>query len=194
MHANATNNFLHSRHERHSYIIRIICIVAVEEFAKQFGIDGKLLLSQAVNFFLLLVILRAFAYKPIFAILQKRKERIEEGLSMADEAEKKLATSERIVSGKIAEAERKAGDVLGNAEKAAKQRETLVLEEAERKKERLMNEAKMQLLGEEEKMRKEFAREAKTLIRLALGKAVGQDPDKVDEALVGRAVKEMESA
>ena len=66
----------------------------MEEFARQFGIDGKLLISQAVNFFLLLVVLRVFVYKPVLAVLRQRKERIEAGLRMAREAEEKFSAAE----------------------------------------------------------------------------------------------------
>ena len=149
-------------------------------------------MAQAVNFFLLLVILRAFAYKPILTILQKRKERIEAGLKMAQEAEEKLSKTDREALEKMKKVESEAILLIEKAEVVAKEQEASILEEAERKKERLMNEAKLQLLGEEEKMRRDFGREAKTLIRLALEKAVGFSPEKIDEALVARAAKEME--
>lgn len=166
----------------------------MEEFARQFGIDGKLLLSQAVNFFLLLVILRAFVYKPVLGILQKRKERIEEGLLMARAAEEKLSRADTEAAEKMKGVENKAIAVLERAETDAKKREAAMLEEAERKKERLMNEAKLQLLGEEEKMRQSFAREAKAIIRVAFEKAVGEAPEKIDEAFIARAAKEMKQA
>ena len=163
----------------------------MEEFARQFGIDGKLLISQVVNFFLLLVVLRMFVYKPVLAMLQKRKERIEAGLQMAREAEEKFSAAESGVKEKIKEAQRQAMAMIGKAEEDAKEREAKLLAEAERKKERLMNDAKMALLGEEEKMRGEFGREAKTLLRMALEKAVGASPDKIDEALIVRAAEEL---
>lgn len=164
----------------------------MEEFARQFGIDGKLLISQAVNFFLLLIVLRAFVYAPVLAMLRQRKERIEAGLRMAREAEEKFSAAEVGVKEKMKEAERQAMAVIEKAEGDAKEREANLFAEAERKKERLLNDAKMALLGEEEKMRIELGREAKTLLRIALGKAVGASPDKIDEALITRAASELE--
>ena len=166
----------------------------MEEFARQFGIDGKLLVSQAVNFFLLLVILRAFVYKPVLALLRARRERIEEGLHMAREAEEKLSVAEENVKKKMKEAEREAMAVVAKAEGDAKEKEAGLLAEAERKKERLMNNAKLALVGEEEKMRAEFGRHAKALLRAALGKAVGASPEKIDEALIVRAAEELKRA
>ncbi|MEK9166233.1 MAG: hypothetical protein AAB846_00695 [Patescibacteria group bacterium] len=163
----------------------------MEEFARQFGIDAKLLVSQAVNFFLLLLLLRVFAYKPILAMLQERKERIERGLHMAREAEEKLRRADANASEKMKEAERQSVALLEAGEKEARERGAVLLAEAERKKERLMNDAKMLLLGEEEKMREKFGREVKVLLRAALERAVGASPEKIDEALVMRAAEEM---
>ena len=166
----------------------------MEEFARQFGIDPKLLISQAVNFFLLLVVLRVFVYKPVLAMLQKRKERIEAGLRMAREAEEKFSAVEANAAEKMKEAAGRAMAMIKKAEGDAKEKEAMLLAEAERKKDRLMNEAKMALLGEEEKMRAEFGREAKTLLRVALERAVGVSPDKIDEALIMRAAEELKRA
>src|SRR3989344_4325457 len=41
---------------------------------EQLGIHWQLLLSQAVNFFILLIILRVFAYKPLLAVIRKRAD------------------------------------------------------------------------------------------------------------------------
>ena len=60
------------------------------ELAEQLGLDWKLLLSQAVNFLLLLFLLRKFAYLPLLKILKERRARIEEGLAKATEADKRL--------------------------------------------------------------------------------------------------------
>ena len=55
----------------------------MEQLFSQLGIDWHLLLSQAVNFFLLLIVLRVFAYKPLLAFLHERRRKIEEGLAKA---------------------------------------------------------------------------------------------------------------
>ena len=62
----------------------------MSEFISQLGIDWKLLLSQSVNFLLLLTALRIFAYKPIVKLMKDRQAKIEEGLAKADEADRRL--------------------------------------------------------------------------------------------------------
>lgn len=61
------------------------------EILNQFGVNPLLLLAQAVNFFILLFILKKFLYKPILKVLEERKKRIEDSLKNAEEMEKRLA-------------------------------------------------------------------------------------------------------
>lgn len=68
------------------------------EVLGQLGISGPLLLSQIVNFVILMVLLRLFLYQPVLNMLEKRKERIAESLkdverssTAAVEAEKERA-------------------------------------------------------------------------------------------------------
>ena len=72
----------------------------MQQLFAQLGIDWHLLLSQAVNFFLLLVVLRLFVYTPLLKLLHDRRARIEEGLTKADEADKRLVEVEEIGKGK----------------------------------------------------------------------------------------------
>ena len=50
------------------------------------GINGPFLIAQIVNFVLLLLLLRAFLYKPVLKMLESRKQRIAEGLQAAEVA------------------------------------------------------------------------------------------------------------
>ena len=60
------------------------------ELIQNFGLDWRLLLAQAVNFFILLFLLKRFAYGPILNALKTRKTKIEEGIRFGKEAEKRL--------------------------------------------------------------------------------------------------------
>ena len=50
----------------------------------QLGITGSLLLSQIVNFVLLMVILRLVLYGPVMRMLDQRKERIAQSMKDAE--------------------------------------------------------------------------------------------------------------
>ncbi len=60
-----------------------------------FGWDLRLFLSQVVSFIIVAVVLKRFAYKPILAVLEERRQRIAEGLLNADKIKQQLAESEQ---------------------------------------------------------------------------------------------------
>ena len=66
------------------------------------GIQPVPLLLQAINFLLLLFILKKYLYKPILKALEDRKKKIEEGLAYSEkmkaEAEKSEKKREEIIS------------------------------------------------------------------------------------------------
>jgi len=157
----------------------------------QLGIDWKLLLSQAVNFLLLLVILRLFVYKPILNILKKRREKIEEGLAKAEEADVRLKEVDNINKRKIKETENKAISIIKNTEEKAKKLEVDLLDKAKTKEADYMAKVEQNIETEKLAARKEMEKEAAELVKRALIKTVGLAPEKVDEALIKRAVEQI---
>src|SRR5438128_4433544 len=68
---------------------------SAKETASTFGWNPWLFLSQVISFVIVALILRRFAYKPILAVLEDRRRRIEEGLINADKIKKELAEAEK---------------------------------------------------------------------------------------------------
>src|SRR5256885_11044349 len=65
------------------------------ETAEQFGWEPKLFLSQVISFIIVALVLKWFAYKPILAVLEERRQRIAEGLLNADKIKQQLAEAEK---------------------------------------------------------------------------------------------------
>ncbi len=163
----------------------------MQQLLDQLGIDWHLLLSQAVNFFLLLVILRIFVYKPLLKLLHERQARIEEGLTKADEADKRLLEVEEIGKEKIKTAETEAVGILRKTEGGAKELEAKLLAEMKRKEtEELATKAAL-LRAQEEDSRRAMEKEAAAMVKRAIARTVELSPDKIDDALIAKAVKEM---
>ena len=57
---------------------------------EQLGINWKLLVSQGVNFFILLTVLALLVYRPLLKTMEERKKKIELGLRGAEEVESRL--------------------------------------------------------------------------------------------------------
>jgi F-type H+-transporting ATPase subunit b len=89
-----------------------------------FSVPG--LITQLVNFTILLIALRAFLYGPILKTLDERKRRIQEGIDRAAEAASAAASSE-VESRRVLDAARAEGQqaVARATEAAARLREEL---------------------------------------------------------------------
>lgn len=160
----------------------------MQQLLDQLGINWQLLLSQGVNFILLLIVLRIFVYKPLLTLLRERREKIEGGLMKAEEAEVRLREVDQIGKQKIKEAEGEVFNILKKTETDAKTLEARLLAEAHRKEEEAVNAAAARLRTQEENSRREMEKEAAALVRLAITKTVELSPEKIDDALIAKAV------
>lgn len=161
----------------------------MSELLHQLGIDGRLFLSQAANFLILLIVLRVFAYKPLLALLKERRARIEEGLEKADEADRRLAQSNDLMKVKMQEAEREAVALMQATEQRARSRELEMMEEAHKKEASVLAQAERMIEAKAEDMRAKVEKEAAQLVRDAIVKTVELKPEAVDDALIGQAIR-----
>ncbi|MBI2888906.1 MAG: hypothetical protein HYY10_03205 [Candidatus Liptonbacteria bacterium] len=162
----------------------------MNELLSQLGIDWKLLLSQAVNFGLLLAILSFFLYKPLLRILKERAQKIREGLTKAEEADAHLKEAQTLKNEKLREAEIEALAMLAQAETRAKSHEAKLLEAAKQKEQESAANAARVLRAKEEESERAIRREAAILVKQAIIKTVELNPKAVDEALIAKAVEE----
>jgi F-type H+-transporting ATPase subunit b len=162
----------------------------MSQLFSQLGIDWHLLLSQAVNFLLLLIVLRLVAYKPLIKLLHDRRTRIEEGLEKARVADERLHEVDEIGKGKIKEAETAAVRILQKTEQDAKILEAKLLAEARLKEEEQMKNAEAARRAKDEESRRAVEKEAAALVKRAIVRTVELKPEQIDEALIARAVKE----
>jgi F-type H+-transporting ATPase subunit b len=156
-----------------------------------FGLDWKLLLAQGINFFVLLVALRYFAYGPILAILAERKKKIEAGLAMAKESETRLGEVGLIVKDKLENADTEALQIIKATEERAKALEATLLVHAHEKEAEIIKNAERMREAQSEEARKTLEREARVLVRSAIEKTVELSPAAIDDALITKALREL---
>lgn len=114
-----------------------------------FGINWKLLFTQAVNFGIVLVVLTWVLYKPLLRTLDERREKIKKGVEDARAAEAARATAEESGRETLAEAARKAEAALKEARAKAAAEEDRIVREATAESERIVKDAGLR--AEEEK-------------------------------------------
>src|SRR5207244_6100580 len=91
----------------------------IRETADTFGWNWQLFLSQVISFCILAFLLRRFAYKPILAILEERRRKIEEGQLNAEKIKKELAEAEKRYKEIIAKANADAQKMIDEARDSA---------------------------------------------------------------------------
>jgi F-type H+-transporting ATPase subunit b len=92
---------------------------------EKLGLNLGFLLVQILSFAIIFVVLRAWVYKPIMGVLDKRRKTIAQGLEDARVAAEARANAERESNKILAEAQTKAAEIVreatGRAEAAAKE-------------------------------------------------------------------------
>src|SRR3989344_347248 len=92
------------------------------ELLKAFGVDYKIFIAQLMNFAILFFVLYRFGYKPIFKFLENRKNKIQEGVEMAEEAKIKLEKAQEEKRAIIIEAKKEATKIMAKADELAQKK------------------------------------------------------------------------
>ncbi|HEX5414345.1 MAG TPA: F0F1 ATP synthase subunit B [Chloroflexota bacterium] len=157
------------------------------------GITLSAFVAQLINFVLLLVILRAVAYKPIIKMLDERSARIRESMERAEEIKAQAERTEAEFAQRISEARREGQEIISQAEKIA---ERLRQEEIEKTRQ-LVDEQRERALEaiarEREAAISELRKQVANLAVLAAGRAVGRSLDQEShQRLIHEALTEAE--
>lgn len=154
------------------------------------GIDWRLFVAQGVNFLVLLFVLRRYAYRPMLEFLEKRSQRIEQGLKDAEAAQVKLAEMEASEKKILASARDEARVIINTAEASAKQRDALRLMETEAKVKHSLDEAMVKIEEEKKKMLLEVRQEISAVALLAVEKILKEKVDaEKDAQLIAKMLK-----
>jgi F-type H+-transporting ATPase subunit b len=92
----------------------------IEQIARTFGVDWPRLIAQIISFCIVCFVLNRFAYRPVLAILEKRRQQIAEGQSNAEHIKSELAKTEAHRQEKMAKANAQAIKMIEEARAAAK--------------------------------------------------------------------------
>ncbi|MBQ1867248.1 MULTISPECIES: F0F1 ATP synthase subunit B [Selenomonas] len=149
--------------------------------------------AQIINFVILVVLLRAVAYKPVVNMLKAREDRIKESLDKADadaaEADKLLADYKK----KLAAANVKAEDIIRNAEKRASEEREAARAETKREIEQMKKAAEAEIQRDRERAVAQLRGEVVALSMAAAGKIISKNIDKAEnEQLITEFVDKLD--
>lgn len=129
----------------------------MSEIAAVFGLDVRLLLIQAVNFGLVLLVLWYFLYRPVINLIEERRQKIAQGEIDAERAAAKLADADAQKASLITEATQEAERIVAHAREHGKEKEQDLVAQAKARAEQILTEARQ--LGEEQQ--RQFMQESK---------------------------------
>ncbi len=157
------------------------------------GISLTGLVSQFINFILLLLILRAVAYKPIMRMLDERSARIRESMERAEEIKNQAARAEEEFTRRLDEARREGQAIIGQAEKIADRLRQDELDKTRQVVDELRAKALADIGRERERAIADLRRQVADLAVLAAGRAVGRSLDQESHnRLIQEALTEAE--
>lgn len=109
------------------------------------GLDIKLITAQVVNFLIVLLVLRFFAFKPIVAVLMERRKRIADALKHAEQIERDKRDLEEKTVKVLAKARFQASTIINQAKAEAAALRKATDDELKQERERIIEQAKQEI-------------------------------------------------
>ncbi len=153
----------------------------MSELITKLGIDWKLLLAQAINFGILVYILKRFVYTPIIGVLEKRRQDIADTATKTAEADLRLQDIETEKQKVLSEARNQAKEIVSKAEVMSKKQVEETFKIAEQKANTIIAEGKISLERERSKIKSEIKSEIGSVVAAAVEKTVGDFMNKEAE-------------
>jgi F-type H+-transporting ATPase subunit b len=154
----------------------------VQQILREFHVDGWSFAAQLLNFFIVVFLLKKFAYGPVLDILEKRRRRVEEGEEKLAEIEKQLKESEERTQEALAEADAQAKRLVEEAKESASLLSDKKTQEAVASAQAIIAKAEEAARAEREQMqtdlRREFGRLVTTTTAQVTGKVLTDDDQR----------------
>ncbi|HVM58839.1 MAG TPA: ATP synthase F0 subunit B [Candidatus Paceibacterota bacterium] len=149
----------------------------MQQLLAAFGIDWHLLIAQAVNFGVVLVALWYFLYRPLSAMLAKRRDLVAKGVEDARLAGEKLASADSTAHARVQEAETEAESIVASARDAATSERARIMKEAEARAAQAEADARARAEEDAAKVRRETEKDIARVAILAAEKVMRESHD-----------------
>lgn len=157
-------------------------ILAADDIAGKFGVHWAPFIAQLVNFIIVALVLKKFAFGPVQDVLEKRRKRIEDGESKLAEVEAQIADSEKRTAEVIQEANERAKRLVEEAKESADALGEKKAQEATAAAQAIIAKAEEAAKAEHDKMKsdlkKEFGRLVTSTTAQVTGKVLNDDDQK----------------
>ncbi len=143
------------------------------------------IIAQILNFLILVLILRAVAYKPVARLLQQRSDKIKGDLNKAEADRKAAEQTLEEYKNQLSAAHKKAQEIVDKANLTARQEHDAAVEETRREIERMKISAQAEIENERNRAFDQMKSQIVSLSLAAAGKIVSKNIDtKENDKLV----------
>ncbi len=162
-----------------------------ELFAK-LGIDWKLLIANTITFFIVLGLLRKFAYRPLLGMMEKRRQTIDAGLKQAEQAKAELASLTAAKQEVLQEAKTEALKIVHQAKAEAEVVRINVINQAQAEASAVAVRTQQLLERQKQEMVTQAKTELADLVVEATAKVIGEQLDvKLQQRLAAKAIAQL---
>ncbi|MBQ7916819.1 MAG: F0F1 ATP synthase subunit B [Firmicutes bacterium] len=170
-------------------------VLLSESYMIDFGLIGPQLIFHMVMVLVLFFIMGKLLFKPVQKILQKRTETIEGQIAQAQTDQNAAKALREEYEAKLQNIQAERDQILSDAYKTAKQRETVILEEARVEVQLMKDRAEKEIEREKAQAKDELRKEAVEIAVVLAQKFVASSIKVKDhDALVEEALAGMEGA
>ena len=161
----------------------------MDKAVEALGLNLPQLIAQIVNFFVLLVILRLVAYKPILRMLDERKQKIAEGLNAAEIARAEAASAQANIQAQLDVARKEGQEIVANAQNIATRIQADAREQSTKDREASLERARSEIQMERDRAIADLRGEFADITVKAAEKVINQSLDRqahqrvIDETL-----------
>ncbi|MDP3725415.1 MAG: F0F1 ATP synthase subunit B [Nanoarchaeota archaeon] len=163
----------------------------MDQLLQSFGIDGRILLWQVINFGALFGILWYLLYKPVRRIMREREDKVRESLERAGNLEAKSKELEGEFKQKMTDQRKEIEEMHKRALVEQKRLRDELKEKAEEGATRILEEAKNEAKKERAEIIKGTEEDLKQLAVMLAGKILEKEIDgKKEEEMLKKAIEE----
>lgn len=130
------------------------------------------LLFTVINVLVLYLLMKKFLFKPVLAVLEKRKEMIESNMEEARKSQQEAEELKADYEERLSAAKEEAQTIVHNARELAEQERAGILEKTRVESEQMIEKAKAAILSEQEQAQQEAKEEIAKLAVLAARKII----------------------
>src|SRR2546427_5221300 len=146
----------------------------MEETLHSLGIYWPKLIAQTVNFAIVLFILWKFAYRPVLAMLEQRRQKIAEGITNAEKIKAEVAKTEAARQEILAQANAQANKLIEEARAAAARVQEQETQKAVTEAAQIITKAQEAAAVEKARTMAELRREIGRLVVETTGRVTGK--------------------